>query len=204
MGWIDVWMNNAENKKVLGVPANLQFDSCNMEVNQAFFKQGDGMHNSAALLPDIINDDVKLLVYTGNADSMCNFMGNEAWVEKLEHKFHSEFVKSISTKWTTLGSGRVAGEVRFAGGNGFTAGNVTFVQVLEAGHMVPFDQPKAALDMFTRWITDVPLLVASTCRPSIASLDINRHADPARAAFIDIDIDRTSNYFANRMALCVH
>ncbi|KAI0688122.1 carboxypeptidase C [Cytidiella melzeri] len=157
MGWIDVWMNNAENKKALGVPANLQFDSCNMEVNQAFFKQGDGMHNSAALLPDIINDDVKLLVYAGNADSMCNFMGNEAWVEKLEHKFHSEFVKSVSTKWTTLGSGRVAGEVRSAGGNGFTAGNVTFVQVYEAGHMVPFDQPEAALDMFTRWITDVPL-----------------------------------------------
>jgi cathepsin A (carboxypeptidase C) len=71
--------------------------------------------------------------------------GNEAWVEKLEHKFHEEFVKSVPTKWTTLESGRVAGEVRSAGGNGFTAGNVTFVQVFEAGHMVPYDQPEAAL-----------------------------------------------------------
>lgn len=64
---------------------------------------------------------------------------------KLEHKFHKEFEKSVPIKWTTLASGRVAGEVRSAGGDGFTAGNVTFVQVYEAGHMVPFDQPEAAL-----------------------------------------------------------
>ena len=29
--------------------------------------QGDGMHNSAALLPELINDGVRLLVYAGNA-----------------------------------------------------------------------------------------------------------------------------------------
>ena len=63
----------------------------------------------------------------------------------------------------TLSSGRIAGEVRSAGGDGFTAGNVTFVQVYEAGyvmlisicflviklfpfsHMVPFDPSEAAL-----------------------------------------------------------
>ncbi|KAI0094232.1 Alpha/Beta hydrolase protein [Irpex rosettiformis] len=146
MTWIDVWMNQASNKKALGVPSDLKFTSCNMDVNQAFFLQGDSMHNSAALLPDIINDDIKLLVYAGNADAMCNFMGNEAWVTKLEHKFHQEFEKSVPVKWTTLGTpGRVAGEVRSAGGDGFTAGNVTFVQVYESGHMVPFDQPEAAL-----------------------------------------------------------
>ncbi|THG96311.1 hypothetical protein EW026_g5506 [Hermanssonia centrifuga] len=157
MDWIDTWMNDHKNKKALGVNPELDFASCNMEVNQAFFGQGDGMHNSAALLPDLINDDIKLLVYAGNADMMCNFIGNEAWVSKLEHKFHAEFEKSVSTPWITLGSGKIAGEVRSAGGDGFTAGNVTFVQIYEAGHMVPFDQPEAALDMFTRWITDVPL-----------------------------------------------
>ncbi len=74
MTWIDVWMNEASHKKALGVPADLTFASCNMEVNQAFFLQGDSTHNSAALLPEIINDDIKLLVYAGNADAMCNFI----------------------------------------------------------------------------------------------------------------------------------
>ena len=74
MDWIDTWMNDPKNKKALGVNPELDFESCNMEVNQAFFAQGDGMHNTAALLPELINDDIKLLVYAGNADAMCNFI----------------------------------------------------------------------------------------------------------------------------------
>jgi cathepsin A (carboxypeptidase C) len=45
-----------------------------MQVNQGFFFQGDGMHNSAALLIPLLNDGIKLLVYAGNADGMCNYM----------------------------------------------------------------------------------------------------------------------------------
>jgi cathepsin A (carboxypeptidase C) len=56
--------------------------------------------------------------------------GNERWVEALEHNFHDEFVKAKSLQWTTKSTGRVAGEVRAAGHG---AGNVTFVQVYEAG-----------------------------------------------------------------------
>ncbi len=38
-----------------------------MKVYEAFMYQGDGMHNSAALLPELINDGIRLLVYAGNA-----------------------------------------------------------------------------------------------------------------------------------------
>lgn len=30
--------------------------------------QGDGMHNSGALLPDLVNDGIRLLLYAGEAD----------------------------------------------------------------------------------------------------------------------------------------
>ena len=52
---------------------------------------------------------------------------------KLEHNFHDEFEKSVAVPWITLESGQLAGEVRTAGGEGFTAGNVSFVQIYEAG-----------------------------------------------------------------------
>lgn len=70
MGWIETWMNDPQVKVALGVDPTLNFASCNMEVNQAFAFQGDGMHNSALLLPELINDGIRLLVYAGNA-GMC-------------------------------------------------------------------------------------------------------------------------------------
>ncbi|KAG6854174.1 hypothetical protein C0991_009826 [Blastosporella zonata] len=142
MLWIDTWMNIPANKAALGVNPDQTFASCNMEVNRAFTMQGDGMHNSASLLPELVNDGVRLLVYAGNAvlaDPVTQ--GNGRWVEQLETKFHQEFSASKSVPWITSKSGKVAGEVRSAGGAGFTAGNVTFVTVFEAGYASSFIPP---------------------------------------------------------------
>jgi cathepsin A (carboxypeptidase C) len=54
-------------------------------------------------------------------------------VNALDTKFLSEFEKAKAVPWITLSSGTVAGEVRSAGGEGLTAGNVTFVNIYNAG-----------------------------------------------------------------------
>ncbi|EJD05531.1 serine carboxypeptidase [Fomitiporia mediterranea MF3/22] len=157
MGWIETWMNEEQNKLDVGAHPDVEFASCNFQVNQAFMLQGDSTHNSALLLTDLVNDGVRVLIYAGNADYMCNFIGNEAWLEAMGSKFHDAFAASEAQPWITLSGGKIAGTVRTAGANEFTAGNVTFVTVYDAGHMVPFDQPEAALDLITRWIFDAPL-----------------------------------------------
>ena len=65
----------------------------------------------------------------------CVLQGNERWVEQLENKFHEEFAKTAKQPWITLDEGKLAGWVRSAGGDGFTAGNVTYVQVHAAGYV---------------------------------------------------------------------
>jgi len=67
MGWIETWLNDPSNKAALGVNPSRTFESCNMQVNQAFALNGDGMHNSALLLPELVDAGVRLLVYAGNA-----------------------------------------------------------------------------------------------------------------------------------------
>ena len=60
-------------------------------------------------------------------------MGNERWLEQLDSTFYEEFASAKSVSYTTR-SGKLAGEVRSAGGVGYTAGNITFVNIYEAGY----------------------------------------------------------------------
>jgi hypothetical protein len=66
MGWVDTYLNQPSVKAELGVNPERKFITCNMEVNQAFTFSGD-WSNSALLLPELVNDGVRLLVYAGNA-----------------------------------------------------------------------------------------------------------------------------------------
>ena len=44
---------------------------------RAFSFTGDGMHNSAQLLPPLIDDGIRVLIYAGEDDFMCNYLGNK-------------------------------------------------------------------------------------------------------------------------------
>ena len=72
IGWTETWLNDPKTKAALGADPSRTFEACNLKINEAFAYQGDGMHNSAALLPELINDGVRLLVYAGNAGE-CKF-----------------------------------------------------------------------------------------------------------------------------------
>jgi len=62
------------------------------------------------------------------------YQGNSRWVEGLETQFFDEYSKAETKSWVIKETGKAAGEVRTAGGGGFTAGNVTFVNVYNAGY----------------------------------------------------------------------
>ena len=67
-------MHDPNTRRALGVNPALTFQSRSNDVNRAFGAKGDGMRNSAALLPELIDNGVRLLVYAGNADMGCNFI----------------------------------------------------------------------------------------------------------------------------------
>ncbi|KAF9535450.1 serine carboxypeptidase [Crepidotus variabilis] len=161
MNWIETWMNEASVKAALGAKLDRKFEACSEGVYKAFMLSGDAMHNSAVFLPELIDAGVRLLVYAGNADMMCNYMGNERWVEALPTKFTDDFKQTKAVSWILPESGKVIGEVRSAGGLGSSAGNVTFVNVHNAGHMAAHDQPEAALELFTNWIQNTPLTLVT-------------------------------------------
>ena len=60
-------MNSPDNKAAIGAEPARTHESCNAQVREAFMLQGDMSHHAAALLPELIDDGVRLLVYAGNA-----------------------------------------------------------------------------------------------------------------------------------------
>ncbi|KAJ7455292.1 Alpha/Beta hydrolase protein [Mycena galericulata] len=151
--WLEEYMNRADVKRALGVdPRAPEFAACNYDMNVMFLLQGDGMRDSARLLTELVDEGIRLLIYAGNVDMMCNYMGVSQWISQLPSKHKDAFGDAPFLPWIV--SGQQAGVVRSAGEG---AGNVTYLTVYEAGHMVPHDQPEAALDMLTRWIHNLPL-----------------------------------------------
>ena len=85
-----------------------------------------------------------MLIYNGDTDFILSHMGNAAWIAKgLQLNKTTEW-----TKWRGS-DGQVAGYFETYQ----TAGKpLTFLTVKGAGHMVPRDRPRHALDMFARFL----------------------------------------------------
>ena len=99
------------------------------------------MRGYQGYVADMLNDDaqdIRVLIYAGDADFICNWIGNKAWAVDLEWAHGAEFAAAPDEEWTV--DGAVAGKRR-------TVSGFSFVQVYDAGHMVPLDQPENALAM---------------------------------------------------------
>lgn len=140
---IEAYLNRPEIQKKIGVSPERPYKGCNMNVNQKFLLSGDWMRPYVNLLPPMLDDGVRILVYAGDADYICNWIGNKAWTLELEWKGKTDFVKAADLPW--IADGKQAGEYRMAG-------PFAFLRVFKAGHMVPYNQPKVSLEMFEHWI----------------------------------------------------
>ncbi|XP_059314690.1 serine carboxypeptidase-like [Lycium ferocissimum] len=137
---MDTYLNDAQVKKALGVSPDIDFVSCSSEVYSAM--QTDWMKNLELGIPSLLEDGINLLIYAGEYDLICNWLGNSNWVHAVEWSGQKDFGAASSVPFT------VDGEEKGVQKN---YGSLTFLKVKDAGHMVPMDQPKAALEMLQRW-----------------------------------------------------
>ncbi|CAN0366787.1 unnamed protein product, partial [Ectocarpus sp. 8 AP-2014] len=70
--------------------------------------------------------------------------GNEAWTLSLDWAGGDGFRAAPQIEWST--------DAAAAAGLSRSYGGLTFLQVYEAGHMVPMDQPEVALAMLNAFV----------------------------------------------------
>ncbi|KAG7663308.1 uncharacterized protein J8A68_003140 [[Candida] subhashii] len=141
MEYDDEYLNKPEVMKALGVEVE-KFNTCNSSIHENF--ASDVMRPFQRDVQALLAEGLPVLIYAGDKDFVCNWLGNEAWTNRLIWEGHSKFVKSPIKKWEV--DGRHVGDVT-------SSDNFTFLRVFNAGHMVPHDQPENALDMINRWIS---------------------------------------------------
>jgi cathepsin A (carboxypeptidase C) len=139
---IDKYLNLPEVKAAVGAEIET-YQGCNFDVNRNFVFSGDWMKPYYTSVSNLLEQDVPVLVYAGDKDFICNWLGNEAWSLELEWSGGSEFAGTELEPWTV--GGHEAGQVR-------NYDIFTFLRVYGAGHMVPFNQPENSLAMLNSWL----------------------------------------------------
>ncbi|KAL9663140.1 hypothetical protein QQ045_027979 [Rhodiola kirilowii] len=127
-------------REALGV-GDIEFVSCSRTVYQAMLN--DWMKDYEKVIPPLLEEGIKVLIYAGEYDLICNWMGNSKWVNAMPWSGQKGFVAANTISYVV--DGKEAGLVK-------SFGPLTFLKVHNAGHMVPMDQPEISLQMIKGWM----------------------------------------------------
>ncbi|CAD6192105.1 unnamed protein product [Caenorhabditis auriculariae] len=141
------YLNRADVRRALHIPSSLPlWNECSNDVLNVYKTTHFEMTPE---FEKIIAAGVKVLVYNGDVDTVCN------------HVMNAQFLSNLNR--TILGNERVNEPWRFSGETpedsvaGFQlkySGNVDFVTVRGSGHFVPQDRPREALQLIFNFVNN--------------------------------------------------
>lgn len=141
------YLNQAKIQNALGV--SLNYTSSNNDIYYQFQTTGDFVYpNFLADLEEIVSSGVRVGLFYGDADYICNWFGGQAISLALNYTHSKEFAAAGYEPF--VWGDQQYGETR-------EYGNFSFTRIYEAGHEVPYYQPAAALTMFDRMLSGVDI-----------------------------------------------
>ena len=137
------WVTASENRRKIHV-GNLTYND-GEKVNEAL--ANDVMQTIVGKVAVIANNNYKILIYNGLLDIIIASSLTMDWVNKLDWKYANELRGAQRKVWKVSDDDQeVAGYIKQA--------RTFFVAwVRNAGHMVPAEQPRAALNLIERFIS---------------------------------------------------
>jgi len=142
-GAATTYLNRPEVKAALHIPAafDATINRWQLCTNRLLYTR-----NQPSLLPDyrdFLIPRIRVLIYNGDADACVPYNGNEEWTSGLG-------VPVIAPwhAWTI--------DKQVQGYATSYQSNFNFVTIKGAGHMVPETHPVAALDLFNRFLNNLP------------------------------------------------
>ncbi|KAH9509419.1 hypothetical protein Btru_045849 [Bulinus truncatus] len=139
------YLNTISVRKALHIDEDVDaWDICNDYVFSNYKKQYKTMEPQYL---KAVHRKLRILMYNGDVDMACNFLGDEWFVDSLGLSNPQE--RKMWHYKAADGSKQVAGFVK-------AFDYLTFVTIRGAGHQVPKEKPRQAYDMFRNFIQNKP------------------------------------------------
>ncbi|KAM3535662.1 hypothetical protein MY4038_001141 [Beauveria bassiana] len=140
-GFYKDYLNRADIQEAIGAFTN--FSSSSTAVAQAFHTTADNGRSvgSVEALQNLVNHDVAVAMWAGDADVICNWFGGQTIADMVDVAGWSD----AGFTNLTASDGNVHGQVK-------QLRKYSFTRFYESGHEVPFYKPLASLEYFERVI----------------------------------------------------
>ena len=136
---------------------------------------------SITLLPSLL-EKVNVMLFAGDQDYICNYMGIEYLIEKMFWAGATGMDGAPTANWVVNGT---------AAGTWTESRRLTYVKVFNSSHMVPYDVPHVAHDMMLRFMgvdfaavtsgsAKIPSTVGNSTKP-VPQTNIEESAAPVSA-----------------------
>jgi len=129
-----------ETRKGIHV-GNQKYSNVSMDVYINLYL--DFARSVVPLVQDLLNNDYKVMIYSGAVDVIITSTGSENFVNHLNWKCQDTYSVTDRNIWRY--DGKVAGYAR-------EVANLKQVLVRNAGHILPYDVPEVAFDMMKRFV----------------------------------------------------
>ncbi|OOF96855.1 hypothetical protein ASPCADRAFT_145667 [Aspergillus carbonarius ITEM 5010] len=135
----DTYVDYLRNETVMrAIGARSTYAECPDDPYNKFAATGDLSRSFLTTLSTVINSGIHVLLWAGDADWICNWIGVHDVADAVQFPGQSEFHNTPLHPYTVDGAER---------GMYKSVGNFSFLRVYEAGHEVPYYQPKTALQV---------------------------------------------------------
>ena len=164
-----LWMGREDVRQALGVCATADYPSfsvnasgCLPSIVAGVSYDADDRFDYSAAIGSLIDAGVKVMLYVGMQDTVCNYVGVEAVVRGLPWAHRDAF--NLAPMASLELAGAHVGTIKKLGG-------LTFALVEGSGHMVPADEPATAALLLQMMLADIETpLHAGTSGTASASL----------------------------------
>ena len=137
MVYLTDFFNRKDVQQFLGV--NKTWVQCD-NVSGNKIRKADWWNYAAPQLIPLLENGVKVLIYSGDLDFICNWKGGDLWTNKLPWSGQKEFNRQKYVKKAT------------GYGESKKWKNFEFLRFYDAGHMVPYDKPKESVMMLNEFL----------------------------------------------------